>query len=375
VRDAFTGRHERAAAQHPGRTQDDMTDPWGDEEELGFIWPTLREIEVATRRAVVLITVPVWGAWGVLRDSAQKLECFSPERIAAQFTYYRKLCFVCTLLWTILLWSMSIWKFFNSGVSAVIAYFTNVSLLIQAIYYTADLVSYFTDPQRRSLEMWLLYAFWPAVFAQTFIVFVLVIVVYLDNAEIFTENLKCDGGKYDTGVVLFVDRIVHVIPLFIGMVYYALRWHDISDFLIMIYGAIYTQAPGVDADGHALCIHERTGFVMRAAHSWRYIFYQYAVASIPFIVYVLVQNVQTVYGIDIFTNWMGVLATFALDLVCVVLPLYTIIFYYSPMREVPPSLSHYHKPDLTLMTDQVQFIDGPPFIVEATHSRKRIKTV
>lgn len=347
-----------------------MTDPWS-EDAAGGMWGSLWELEAVVKKAVVLVTVPLWGAWATLRDSAQQLPCFSQERIAAQFTYYRTISFWCTLAWTILLWAIVIYKSIDNGIAPMLTYFTNVSIIIQAVYYTADIVSYFTDPRRRTLEMWLLYAFWPAVFAQAFDVFVMVIIVYLDNATIFTENLKCDGGKYDTGVVLFVDRVVHVFPLFVGMLYYLLRWHDISDFLIMVYGAIYVQRPGVDNEGRDLCIHERTGFVMRAAHAWRYILYQYLVGGIPFILYVLVQNVQTVYGIEVFTNAMAVLAVFVLNLVCIVVPLYTIIFYYSTMREVPPSLSHYYRPKASLLTDQTMLIDGPPFIVEATHSRRR----
>ncbi len=347
-----------------------MTDLWEVETE-GEIWQGLRDLETIVKKTVVLVTVPLWGAWATLRDSAQQLPCFSPERIAAQFTYYRGISFLCTLVWTVLLWGIVIYKSIDNGIAPMLTYFTNVSIIIQAIYYTMDMVSYFTDPRRRTLEMWLLFSFWPAVFAQAFDVFVMVIIVYLDNAEIFTENLKCDGGKYDTGVVLFVDRIVHVFPLFVGMLYYALRWHDISDFLIMVYGAIFVQAPGKDEQGRELCIHERTGFVMRAAHAWRYIIYQYLVAGIPFIVYVLVQNVQTVYGIEVFTNAMAVLAVFVLNLLCVVVPLYTIIFYFSTTREVPASLAHYYRPNPSLVTDQVMLIKGPPFIVEATHSRRR----
>lgn len=315
------------------------------------------------RAVLVALTAPLWGTWTMFRESAQRLRWFSPERMAAQFTYYRKVSFFITLAWTLFIWAMLVDKFFSDGASKVLAYFTNVSLCIQAAYYTLDLVSYFGDPERRSLEMWLLYSFWAPVFAQAFDVFVMVLFVYLDNATIFTENLESAGGPYDDGVVVVVERAAHVFPLFFGMVYYTLRLHDISDFLIMHYGVIYTVPVDPARPKDDQCLHARTSFAIRRSHMACYILYQYAEAAVPFCIYALVQNVRTVYGIEVFTNWMGVLAVAGLNLVCVVFPLYSIAFYYIPGQRIPPSLEKYHVYDDSVPRVQVSSDIGVPAIV------------
>lgn len=316
------------------------------------------------RACIVAISAPVWGTWRMFRTSAQKLRWFSPERMAAQFTYYRTISFFITLIWTAFIWAMILDKYFSDGVSEVLAYFTNVSLNIQAIYYTLDLISYFGDPTTRSLEMWLLFSFWAPVFAQAFDVFVMVIFVYLDDATIFTENLEAAGGPYDDGLVMFIERAAHVFPLIFGMIYYWLRLHDISDFLIMVYGVICTAPINPAATNEDQCLHARTSFAMRRVHVVYYIVYQYAAAAAPFCIYALVQNVRTVYGVNVFTNWMGVLAVLALNLICVVGVLYSIAFYYIPSRRIPASLASYHAYDEHTGGTQLSYITGIPQIVE-----------
>lgn len=343
-------------------------------DDAAKFWETVARIERAIVWFFATLTAPIWGTWLLLRESAQKLRFFSPERIQVQFTYYRKWSFFVVLAWTLVLWVLVIWKYVTGGVSQVLTYFTNVSLNIQVIYYTFDLVSYFTDPARRELEKWLLLVFWAPVFAQAFDVFVMVIFVYLDNATIVTENLESAGGMYDDGLVLFIERVVHVFPLFIGMVYYVLRLHDISDFQVSVYGLIATMPPG-SAPGKDQCIHERTFLAMRWVHSVRYILYQYLVAAIPFLIYVLVENVRTVYGINVFTNWMAVMAVFVLNVVCVVFPLYSIMFYFTPSRRVPASLVDYHKYDPEATDLQMADITGPPSITDESNSYKWLHSV
>jgi len=334
--------------------------------------PTVRPIGAActavaerARAVFAVVTAPLWGTWAMFRESAQKLRWFSPERIAAQFTYYRKVSFFVTLVWVVFLWVMLLDKYFSDGASKVLEYFTNVSLSIQAVYYTLDLVSYFGDPEKRALEMWLLYSFWAPVFAQAFDVFVMVIFVYLDNATIFTENLESAGGPYDDGLVVFVERAAHVFPLFFGMVYYVLRLHDISDFLIMHYGVIYTVPVDPELPTQDQCLHARTSFAIRRRHMVCYILYQYVEAAVPFCIYALVQNVRTVYGIEVFTNWMAVLAVAGLNLVCVVFVLYSIAFYYIPTRRMPDSLARYHAYDEKNNRLQVSSNIGVPVITQA----------
>lgn len=342
-----------------------MADSWEDDYENGSHVAWLRE---RFWRFIALVTVPVWGSWAVLREAAGNLVWFSPERIDRQFTYYRKVSFIVTLIWTILLWIMVIWKYIDNGVADSLSYFTNVALNIQAVYYTLDLLSYYGDPDKRELEMWLLMIFWAPVFAQAFDVFIMVLFVYLDNANIFTENLKCDGGKYDTGVVLLVERAVHVFPLFVGMIYYPLRICDISDFLIQHYGVIITVPAGKD-DRPPQCIHDRAGFAMRRQHCRVYMAYQWVVGAVPFIVYVLVQNVKTVYGVSIFNNALAVLAVFVLNLFAIVLVQYTIIFYYIPDRKIPDSLVHQHVYDPSSQEVQITRLSGIPAIVPYKESR------
>lgn len=339
------------------------TSSWG---VFGTIWSVLWS-------ALLVVSAPIWVTVEKFVTTLQTIKWFSPERTRIQFTYYRKWCFGIVLLWTILLWAVIISKSFSDSISGVITYYTNISIIIQAVYYTLDLFTYFADPTRRTLEFYLLYIFYFPVLAQTFAVFVMVMVVFLDNATIVTENLESAGGEYSDGVVLVVERLYHVIPLIIAMVYGILRLHDISDFLLSVYGGIYTFPVDPTNTVDDQCIHARTSFIMRTSHSQVYIFYQYIVAATPFCIYVLIQNVQTVYGIDTFTNWMAVFAVLFLNLLSVVLPLDILIFYYTPSRSIPSNMLKIHKPDKLATTPQITILNNVPHIhEEAKRSNARM---
>lgn len=309
------------------------------------------------------IRVPAAKFWA----SLQTFRFFSPERLEAQFTYYRTWCFAVSLIWAFILWAVIISKTFSESLGGVIKYFTNVSIILQAAYYTADLCTFFADPKRRTLEFYLLYIFYFPMLAQTFAVFIMVMVVFLDNATIVTENLQSAGGEYSDGLVLFIERLYHVIPFIVAMIYGMLRVHDITDFLIMVYGAIYTVPVDTKEDAAVdQCTHARTMFVMRKSHSRVYIFYQYVISAVPFCIYVLIQNVQTVYGIDTFTNWMGVAAVFGLNILSVLVPLDILIFVYIPARPIPPGLLRAHDNVLPMKAPHVTIVrDIPP--IQAGH--------
>lgn len=313
---------------------------------------------------IVVATSPIWVTVRKFVATLQTFKCFSQERLRIQFTYYRRWCFVLVLLWTVLLWGVIISKSISDNISGVISYFTNISIIIQAVYYTADLLTYFADPTRRTLEFYLLYIFFFPMLAQTFAVFVMVMMVFLDNATIITENLESAGGAYSDGVVLVVERLYHVIPLIVAMVYGILRLNDISDFLLSVYGGIFTIPIDPNNTVDDQCIHARTSFIMRSSHVKVYIFYQYIVSALPFCIYVLMQNVQTVYSIDTFTNWMAVGAVFFLNLLSVVLPLDILIFYYTPARTIPSNLLKIHKPDKLSTSSQITILSDTPHIHE-----------
>lgn len=241
------------------------------------------------------------------------------------------------VIWVTFIWAALGTKVYSEGITGTAEFFTNISLLIQAIYYTFDLVTYFCDPDTRVLEQVLLFTFFFPIFANAFDVFFMVLFVFLDNASIFTSNLESAGGMYNDGLVFLLERGYHVFPLLVAFVYLVLRMQDIVDILVSKYGQVHIE-PRSEHDDPSRTLRDRMSFHIRYQHGITYIKMQYLLSLVPFSLYVVVADVKTVYDIDFFGDAIGVVAIIGLNLISVVLILYTIMFYHIPTVEVPHNI-------------------------------------
>jgi len=286
---------------------------------------------------VVVITSPIWLTVFGIVSSAKKLPCFSPDRLRRNFTHYRRMAFVMEVIWVTFSWSALTTKVYSEGITGTAEFFTNISLMIQAIYYSFDLFTFFGDPDKRVLEQMLLSTFFFPIFANSFDVFFMVLFVFIDNANIFTSNLESAGGKYNDGLVFLMERAYHVFPLLVSSLYMFLRMGDIVDVLVSRYGEIHTVP--YDSDGrYPQSIRDRMSFWIRYNHGMTYIAFQYVFSIVPFALYIVVADVKTVYDIDIFGDVIGFFAVLGLNLIAICLVIYTILFFHIPTVDVPLEL-------------------------------------
>ncbi len=252
------------------------------------------------------------------------------ERWEKQFTPRRIFAFVFNFVWAFVLWATMIYKIFWDGVFSYIGFFTNWSWIYQSIFYLLYLFSYLESPWSRQLEYWLLYSIWWNVFAQTVIIVVLVTVVFQDNAYILIGETKTGGGKYDDGTVLTYNFMVHYLPPIIAIINMWVFWPDIADMLLYTFGLIeyHGEAP-------ELCDTTRFMYVVRAAEAWAYICVTTFFAIVPLLVYYNVFDIRSVYHLEDFPTWAGIIITIILALLIVMLPLQYMFRSTIPARPVP----------------------------------------
>ena len=293
----------------------------------------------------LVVTSPIWVSIEGITKSVGSITYCQRHLIAKNFAFYKRFLFGAQVIWVGLIIGILGGKFYGEGIIGTAKYFTNVSLLIQGVYLFLDLISYFCDPRHPYLTKVLLYSFFFPVFANSFDVFFMVVFVYLDNAGILTSNLEAAGGKYNDGLVLGLDRAYHVFPLlFFVMAYIPCRINDISRVYQSVYGILVTNPEDRMVDSETgkvvvLSVRERTRVQIGLRHGITYIIFQFAVSLIPYALYSVVANVDEVYDLDTFTDWMGLLGVIGLNLICVVLFLFVILFYYIPSQEITDAMA------------------------------------
>lgn len=267
-------------------------------------------------------------AWCASVWRKNKLAFTNPARWRHQFTPRRIALFILNFLWTAVLWVVLVTKIAYEGFGTYITYFTNWSWAFQAIFGIIYLFSYLDNPCKRTLETWLLYAFWWIVFAQVFIVFVLVIWVIEDSATLVTKEMKIGGGEYSDGTVLNIEALVHKWPAIIAILNLFLLWTDIADVLI------YTFADVVFM-GENLCHHESFVYRIRKEPGWLYIAFTTVVSAIPIVVYFNAFDFRDVYELEDFPIYAGVILVFVIVIFAVFVPLIYQFMLTIPNTTVP----------------------------------------
>ena len=294
------------------------------------------------------------------------------ENASIQFTTRRFFLFLFLLLWSLCMWLVIIYKEVTEDSIDVLKYFTNVSFVMQAIFYFAYLFVFFEDPHKRTLERILLMGFFWLVFAQIVLVFVLVIGVLYDAPELVTKEMKSNGGDYDDGFVLAVERLFHVIPMIAALVFILFTWTDIADCLIISYGYVsspkkdlteessnqfnvWSNEERSDSIDHLIPFHDdllkrsrpvippHVTIEVNPPAARLYILGQYIVACMPFILYMLIIDLEEQYDISPhLATWIPVISVFGINLCVVVLPLWcmfsiTIPTYFVWVHDIPKS--------------------------------------
>lgn len=262
----------------------------------------------------------------------------SRERWAMQFTPRRILVFTVNLVWTIVLWVGVFGKIAFEDLGVYVSYFTNWSWTYQAIFYLLYLLSYLESPRTRTLEFWLLYAFWWNVFCQAMNVFFLVIWVIQDSADIVTKEMKLGGGEYDDGTVLNVEKLYHTFPALMAAFNIFGLWSDVTDM------TIYAFADIVFFGYEDRCKHDQFRYRVRAEPAWTYIGFSTILGAVPLLVYYNVFDIQEVYDLEDFPIAAGVFATLAIAFVAVFLPLLYMFHWTIPSRDVPDYQRHAKQP-------------------------------
>lgn len=140
------------------------------------------------------------------------------------------------IIWVTIVWILIVYKITADSGSTFLRYYTNWGLMLNAFYYTLDLI--FILQSTRWLEFNLLFIFFWQLTFNVWMIFVLVFPMLLSNPGTITDNFKQNGGTLDPGVVFVGDRIVHVVPVIMWFLYY--YWRQI-DFLA-IYHLMYYES-------------------------------------------------------------------------------------------------------------------------------------
>jgi hypothetical protein len=118
------------------------------------------------------------------------------------------------------------------------SYFTNITLALQGLFYTAYLFIFLESPIKRRLETFLLVWVWWIILAQIILVFILVLGVIYDNPGLVTDEMKTNGGSYEDGQVLLAERLFHVFPLIFAMLFLYCVRSDIGECMTRAFGFI-----------------------------------------------------------------------------------------------------------------------------------------
>jgi hypothetical protein len=239
--------------------------------------------------------------------------------MGSQFTKRRTFLFFILLAWVTVLWTSIIYKETTTDISDVMKYFTNVTFFLQAVFYTVYLLIFFEDPSKRKLEtVVLVWFFWP-VFAQISIVFILVIGVMKDAPQLLTANMKSLGGDYDDGDVLVFNFLFHVIPVIVVFIFMFINWGDISDCCILTFG-YYDLSSDVSKDARIATLdnalsNDKILYVkISKGVQYGYILSQYFIASVIFVLYMLVVDLHKQYGISpSLATWIPIIAILGIN--------------------------------------------------------------
>lgn len=148
----------------------------------------------------------------------------------------RLVLWVVLVLWTGFLWVFGIVKIALEGFQGYVEHLTNWCWTVQAVFWAAALVAHAVDVARRNAGYWqdraarfwvytfLFYAAWTVAWCVFWLAFVMV----YDSPSEITKLTKQYGGAYSLGFVLFMDRVLHVLPAVLNLIFVVLERRALS---------------------------------------------------------------------------------------------------------------------------------------------------
>lgn len=215
---------------------------------------------------------------------------FLASRIPYPLQYFMKApVFGLTVGWWIICFVGTAAKVaFNDG--SFTQFFTNWMWVFNFVFYTFDVISYF-DPTGY-INFYLIYGVWPPFFGNVAQVFFIVMMILYEHPQLITD----EADEFGWGIVILVERIVHVMPFVVQLFWIAMRAPDI----ILVLKSFQW----------------RRGF---RAIFLIYLFMIYVFAHIPFITYIGVYDFHKVYHVWI-PEWIGLILAEIIFIMTVLLP-------------------------------------------------------
>lgn len=133
------------------------------------------------------------------------------------------------IIWAGVLVSIVIVKLSTDTFLSFVEHLTDWNLFANAVYYVLDALAY-ADSTGMMFFFLLSYGFW-IVNGLSWMVFVLVFVMFADNSAVFTDLAKEHGGKYTYGTLLNANALFHYVPGIINIIYMFLRRRELSKAL------------------------------------------------------------------------------------------------------------------------------------------------
>jgi hypothetical protein len=212
------------------------------------------------------------------------------------------------------LWGIIGYKQLEEDWIGVFKYYTNLSLLFQAIFYSFYLLVFFENPCDRTLETILLVGISFILTSQVVVVFILVLGVILESPELIVDQMKTGGGQFDDGIVLFFERVYHVFPMTFSLIFIPTAWEDITDCAIMTFGDCVitnesikpTEIRRSETNHLIRSILEKAGLNVFDVHIEKmtiycYVFFEFCLSCTPFLLYMLVIDLHKQY--DLSRDW------------------------------------------------------------------------
>jgi hypothetical protein len=283
------------------------------------------------------------------------------DNLDRQFTARRTVLFIFVTMWTLFSWGILYAKMTGEGISVreTFGYFTNVVFFMQALFFSCYLLSFFGDVETRTLEFVVLGGFMLMVVTQIMLVAIFVMVVLYDSPTLITSPMISGGGDFDDGLVLAMDRIFHVLPAFVAIIFLFAARSDYTECCIYLFGHVFVTADQSSryncwsnkSEVRATYKSEDVGEYLEnplipgsrvfipPSYQLTYALSQVFLGLLPFFVYAMVIDVKQQYGMDArLTEWVLVIAVLALVSIVVMIPLYFVFNVAIPARNIPPEI-------------------------------------
>lgn len=134
---------------------------------------------------------------------------------------------VLVALWGLPVLGIAIGKWALEGSSGFWQHLTNWNFLLQGVFFSSALAAFWSRQATFWVHTFLFYTAWGVGWCVFWLAFVMV----GDSPEEVLKLMSLYGGEYDSGFVLVMDRLLHVVPAVMLLFYVAARRHELGYFV------------------------------------------------------------------------------------------------------------------------------------------------